>query len=267
MKGVAEPPPGAFASASCCANLYELPVTQLLLGSSYHPGGPALTRRLARAAAIGPGDRVLDVASGVGATALLLAREVGARVTGLDFSAQQVARASEAASSLGLTDAVRFVQGNAQELPFSDASFDFVVSECALCTFPNRPRALEEVRRVLRARGVLALSDVVLNAPVPAELDTVMGHVLCISGALSVPRALDELSVAGFRNVRHRDESRTLHQLIDQIELRLRRLGAEAERQGEALPTELRGAGSTLRAARDFVRSGGVGYATFTARR
>ena len=61
----------------CCARLYESDAARWLLDGELHPGGERLTLRLAELAAIAPGERVLDVACGTGATALLLARESG----------------------------------------------------------------------------------------------------------------------------------------------------------------------------------------------
>ncbi|MDQ3675423.1 MAG: methyltransferase type 11, partial [Actinomycetota bacterium] len=70
--------------AGCCAELYEQPAVQWLLDGQLHPGGRELTLRAARLAQIGAGSRVLDVASGSGATALLLAGELGAEVVGVE---------------------------------------------------------------------------------------------------------------------------------------------------------------------------------------
>ncbi|MBA2566526.1 MAG: hypothetical protein H0V08_01840, partial [Thermoleophilaceae bacterium] len=60
-----------------CASIYESEPVGWLLDGQLHPGGEALTRRTAQLAGIGAGDRVLDVASGRGDTARLLARELG----------------------------------------------------------------------------------------------------------------------------------------------------------------------------------------------
>ena len=60
----------------CCARLYESDAVRWLLDNQLHPGGERLTRRLAELAGVEPGVRVLDVACGSGATALLLAREL-----------------------------------------------------------------------------------------------------------------------------------------------------------------------------------------------
>ncbi|WP_206686163.1 SAM-dependent methyltransferase [Kribbella qitaiheensis] len=77
----------------CCAASYSSDLVALLLGDSYHPGGLALTRRLADGAGIQPGNQVLDVASGRGTSALLVAREYGANVAGVDLSTANVSLA------------------------------------------------------------------------------------------------------------------------------------------------------------------------------
>ena len=59
---------------TCCASLYESDWTRLLLGDSFHPGGLNLTERLGELLDLGPGQRVLDVAAGVGTSAIFLAR-------------------------------------------------------------------------------------------------------------------------------------------------------------------------------------------------
>jgi 2-polyprenyl-3-methyl-5-hydroxy-6-metoxy-1,4-benzoquinol methylase len=119
---------------SCCAAAYSSDVVTLLLGESYHPGGLGLTRRLASHLSPSPGARVLDVACGRGATALLLAAEHRARVGGVDLSPANVALAQGAASAAGLADRVAFCVGDAERLPYPEATFDAVVCECALCT-------------------------------------------------------------------------------------------------------------------------------------
>ena len=69
---------------SCCAALYETDYARLLLGDSFHPGGLELTERLGKQLGLRPGQRVLDVASGTGATAVFLAERFGCHVVGLD---------------------------------------------------------------------------------------------------------------------------------------------------------------------------------------
>ncbi|MGH2799444.1 MAG: SAM-dependent methyltransferase, partial [Thermoleophilaceae bacterium] len=102
--------------AGCCASPYDSPALRWLLGDELHPGGDALSRRLAHLAGLGPGARVLDVASGCGRTARLLATEFGAEVTGVELSPQAVAAAQEDARAAGLEGRLRFVQGDAAAL-------------------------------------------------------------------------------------------------------------------------------------------------------
>jgi ubiquinone/menaquinone biosynthesis C-methylase UbiE len=103
----------------------------------------------------GPLD-ALDVGSGTGFLALELAAR-GHRATGIDFAPAMVARARDKAAAQGL--AVRFEQGDAEQLPFPDGSFDLVISRHVLWTLPHPDAALDEWRRVLRPGGRLAIID------------------------------------------------------------------------------------------------------------
>lgn len=149
---------------ACCAAAYNSDAVALLLGESYHPGGLALTRRVAAAAGLLPGQRVLDVASRPGRTALLLSAQFGVTVDGVDLAEASLRKASAAARAAGLADRVAFHRGDAERLPFPDASFDAVLCECAFCTFPDKPTAAREFARVLRPGGRVAITDVTVVA-------------------------------------------------------------------------------------------------------
>lgn len=105
------------------------------------------------------GDRasgdVLEVAVGTGTNLDYYPR--AARITGLDWSAGMLALARTKARSLGLDPTL--VVGDAQCLPFSDASFDTVASTFAMCSVPDLDAALHEMLRVLRPGGTLLLAD------------------------------------------------------------------------------------------------------------
>ena len=97
------------------------------------------------------GHAVLDLCCGHGAmTSALCAR--GCSVTGLDFSSAMLAHAARRAPE------AQFKEGDAQELPFDDASFDVILSNCGIMHLPDQPRALAEARRVLRPKGVFAMT-------------------------------------------------------------------------------------------------------------
>src|SRR5262249_37175710 len=84
-----EPRDGTVASPDevkrCCAAVYGLELVGTFLGDSYHPGGSALTRRLADALDLRPDPEVLGVVWGVGTTACVLAQDRGVKVTGIDL--------------------------------------------------------------------------------------------------------------------------------------------------------------------------------------
>jgi SAM-dependent methyltransferase len=251
---------------SCCAGFYELPIVSMLLGDNLHPGGPALTRKLAGAAAIGRNTKVLDVACGRGESDRVLAAHCGCQVVGVDYSTVNIARAGELTQDANLDGRVRFLAGDAERLPLDDESVDVVIAECSLCTFPDMTLALAEARRVLRPGGRVGISDVVLNAPVPESLHDLIGHVLCITGARSTQGYRQALQDAGFAAIRTRDVGYVLTEMLTRIERRMDTLGDLVESEQFAKVEGLHDAGPKLAEARDFVASGGIGYALFTGR-
>ena len=70
-------PQDADQIKQCCARLYESEIVSRLLGESYHPGGAPLTERLGQLLALTPESRVLDAASGKGASAVVIAERFG----------------------------------------------------------------------------------------------------------------------------------------------------------------------------------------------
>jgi ubiquinone/menaquinone biosynthesis C-methylase UbiE len=103
----------------------------------------------------GPLD-ALDAGSGTGFLSLELAAR-GHRVTGVDFAPSMIARAERKAAERGL--AVRFEQGDAEQLRFAPASFDLVISRHVLWTLPHPEAAIDEWIRVLRPGARLVVVD------------------------------------------------------------------------------------------------------------
>jgi SAM-dependent methyltransferase len=210
---------------ACCAAAYQRDVVGLVLGDSYHPGGLALTRHLGRRLALAPGQRVLDVASGPGTSAVMLAREFGVSVVGVDLGEASVAQAREAAQGAGLGGSVSFQLADAERLPFPDASFDAVVCECAFCTFPDKPAAAGEVARVLRPGGRLGITDVTVEPDrLNAELRGLAGWVACIADARPVEGYAALLASAGLALTCTESHDDALGEMIEAIETRLRAL-------------------------------------------
>lgn len=104
-----------------------------------------------------PAERVLDVATGAGHTALRLAEHVGS-VVGLDYTPAMRVPFERLARGRGLRN-VRFQVGDAELLPFPDATFDIVTCRRASHHFPRVDQAVSEMARVLRPGGRLGIAD------------------------------------------------------------------------------------------------------------
>ena len=207
---------------ACCARSYQSDVVALILGESYHPGGLELTRRLARSLDLRAGQKVLDVASGPGATAFLLAAEFAVDVEGVDLGEQSVAKANAKAAEQGADDRVHFTVGDAEQLPLPDASVDAVVCECAFCTFPDKPTAARELARVLRPGGRLGITDVALDPTrLDDELRSMAGWVACLADARPPAEYVRLLEAQGLRVTRTEDQEEAVAAMIDQIDARL----------------------------------------------
>jgi hypothetical protein len=259
-------PPVATAAAmkACCAAVYGHDVVTLLLGESYHPGGAALTRRLADVLGLRPGERVVDVASGVGTTALLLAEHHDVEVVGVDLGEIQVTKARAQARRLGLDHKARFEIGDAERLALADASFDAVVCECALCTFPDKQAALAELARVVRPGGRVGITDVWLDPHrLDPELGGLAGRIACLADARPIAEVRAMVQGAGLDVTALERHDDALLATIEQIETRLRalRLADLAMLRGLDLR---RGIDLTRRAA-DAVRRGNAGYMLLAA--
>src|SRR2546430_5699312 len=101
-----------------------------------------------------PGMEVLDVCTGAGLAAIPAA-QAGARVTGLDLVPELLEVAAVRAKTQGLK--IRWVEGDAEGMPFVDGSFDVILSTFGIQFTPQHEASSAEVGRVLRQEGVVAL--------------------------------------------------------------------------------------------------------------
>jgi sarcosine/dimethylglycine N-methyltransferase len=134
-----------------------------------HYGGTAATDRLIAEAAVRAEDVVLDVCSGMGGPARYLAWKTGCDVTGLDLTASRVEGATELTRAAGLSDRVRFVHGDALDMPFPDASFTLAIAQESFAHIPDKPRLLAECARVLRPGGRLVFTDILHRGDLSAH--------------------------------------------------------------------------------------------------
>jgi SAM-dependent methyltransferase len=113
--------------------------------------------QLVKFADIASGEKVLDVGCGTGVVAITAAR-TGARATGLDLTPELLNQASENARIAQMEDIV-WTEGDAENLPYPDASFDVVVSQFGHIFAPRPEVAVMEMRRVLKPSGRLAFAS------------------------------------------------------------------------------------------------------------
>lgn len=150
------------------------------------------------------GETVLDLGSGAGNDCFVARRAVGegGRVIGVDFSGEMLRKARKNAADLNY-DNVEFRRGEIEDLPVTDGVVDVVISNCVLNLVPDKARAFEEIRRVLKPGGYFSVSDVVLRRPLPQYLrDSVRMQAGCVAGALLKDDYLSVIRDAGFESPR-----------------------------------------------------------------
>jgi ubiquinone/menaquinone biosynthesis C-methylase UbiE len=138
-------------------------IIQRMFGEGYlSPRGEEATDQLIELAKPDRETVLLDVGSGLGGAALRLAEKVGCSVTGLDLVESNVQIASATAERRGLTELVRFQQGDATDLPFDDNSFTMIWGQDAWAHVPDRALLLKECARVLAPGGRIVFADFLL---------------------------------------------------------------------------------------------------------
>jgi arsenite methyltransferase len=253
---------------ACCASAYSGHAARWLLGDSFHPGGGALTSELVRSLGVGPGALVVDVASGLGTSALQAAEETGCDVVGIDLAPKSVETAAARAEALGLAGRVRFRVGDAEALPLADASADGALCECSLCLFPDKPAAVRELVRVLRPGARLALSDVVADAErLPPELRGLAAWAACLADARPLEEVVALLADAGFAVERAERRDRALAGLVARVGARLRAAQLLGELVPAALAERIPAALAIAEAALRALDEGTLGYAVVVAAR
>jgi len=211
-------PTASAAPASCCgpvnsccgstafagktdpitSNIYlkgetsELPAAAVL--ASLGCGNPTALAELHQ------GETVLDLGSGGGIDVLLSARRVGAagKAYGLDMTDEMLDLARQNATEAGVTN-VEFLKGQIEQIPLPDNSVDVVISNCVINLTGDKRRVLEEAFRVLKPGGRFAVSDIVVQGELPAEVKASMElWVGCVAGALEDREFIALLGDAGF---------------------------------------------------------------------
>lgn len=150
------------------------------------------------------GETVIDFGSGAGFDSFLVAQQVGehGKVIGVDLSEDMLALANKNAKKGKYTN-VQFVKGDIEALPLDSSIADHVISNCVINLSLNKGAVFQEAYRVLKSGGKLAISDVVLEAPLPDFVkNSLAGHVACVAGAEKLSTYLKYVTDAGFKEVK-----------------------------------------------------------------
>ena len=167
------------------------------LQASLGCGNPTALAELKR------GETVLDLGSGGGIDVLLSARRVGPEgfAYGLDMTDEMLALAEQNRLQAGVEN-VAFLKGEIEAIPLPDAAVDVIISNCVINLSADKGAVLREAFRVLRPGGRFAVSDVVAQGELPADLRADMeAWVGCVAGALEEGEYRRLLAEAGFADV------------------------------------------------------------------
>ncbi len=188
---------------------YESPLLQQAIGPALRPGGLVLTARALDKCGFAPGDRVLDLGCGLGASLGYMARERGIQALGLDLSIPMLAKARQSHAGLKL------IRAETGKIPLASSCLDGVLSECVLSLTQDPAGVLAECARVLKPGGRLGLSDIYLRNPEAGQEGPPLPG--CLGGALDRDRPRALACSAGLEVLDWEDHSPLLRQLAARL--------------------------------------------------
>ncbi|MDU2066771.1 MAG: arsenite methyltransferase, partial [Sporomusaceae bacterium] len=193
-------------NTNCCANqvtsnLYQESelqgLSEDLIALSLGCGNPTALGSLYA------GEIVLDLGSGAGLDVLLSAKRVGptGKAYGLDMTEEMLSIARENQKKSGLSN-VEFLKGRIEAIPLDDESIDVIVSNCVINLSGNKAKVMEEMARVLKPGGRIAVSDIVIRKTIPPEIqEKTLAWAGCLAGALREDEYRTKLALVGMEDV------------------------------------------------------------------
>ena len=238
----------------------------LVWGSGFlSPGGPQEVMEITSGLDL-KNALVLDIGCGTGGPAIVLARDLGARVICIDVEPQLLERARKLADEAGVAEQIEYRLVTPGPLPFEDDIFDVVFSKDALIHIPDKQALYQQIMRVLKPGGAFAASDWLSGENTPN--DKAFQQYICLTQLdftmATAEHTANVMREAGFENVETNDRNKWYASLskqeLAQIEgplrddiikvssaeiyrqwLAVRRALAAATNSGGLRPTHLRG--------------------------
>jgi ubiquinone/menaquinone biosynthesis C-methylase UbiE len=154
-------------------------------------------------ASLKEGETVIDLGSGGGLDSFLAAKKVGltGKVIGVDMTAEMLEKARANCKKGGYKN-VEFRLGEIENLPVADNMADVIISNCVINLSTNKQRVFQEAYRVLKPKGRLMISDIVLLGDIPDKVkNNVLAYVGCIAGAEKKDEYIKKIKQAGFQQI------------------------------------------------------------------
>ncbi len=159
----------------------------------------------------------MDAACGLGQSSQFLAKEYGCRVFGVDLSRTLARTASKTHNGKDAD----YLLGDAERLPLRENSFTAAISECSMCLMPESRSGLREIFRVLKPGGRMGITDIVVNGPIPSDLEETLMRFLCVSSEISWSKYETVIEAESFDRVEMTDQSGSLNELLETLRKRL----------------------------------------------
>lgn len=192
-------------ATSCCTEVYNIMADEYKNIEGYHPDadlglGCGLPTQFAK---IKKGNVVIDLGSGAGNDCFVARAETGetGKVIGIDMTEAMINRARINSEKLNFHN-VEFRLGEIESMPVTSDTADVIVSNCVLNLVPDKRKAFEEIKRVLKPGGHFSISDIVLTGVLPEKImRTAEMYAGCVAGAIQKDEYLNIIRELGFENI------------------------------------------------------------------
>lgn len=174
-------------------SLYENKYFFGYVEDTLRPGGTELTAKNFKKTGLPQGAKVLDIGCGCGKTVKFLRDNMGYEACGIDKSKAMIM------NGLLLDNSLDIQVAEADNLPFADNTFNAVTAECVFCLLSDKPKALAEIKRVLKKDGLFIVSDLYLKSP--SEDPVSLNALTCLQNLLTREEITAITAEGGFANL------------------------------------------------------------------